>query len=270
MEINDIVKSQLETEKSLWQSFNRAIRQMPPGSLRAKSHRSVSTQFYAKLASSPKLRYLGKNDGQLIEALKYKRFLEEGIRIFDNNIPLMEQFLSTYEPCSYNDIMARVPEAFGRKVFSPINDDNVMSHEYNGSPVFTSSENPFHPEHLIHHTTRGLLVRSKSEAFIADTLMDSGFTIYYEKGLELWDSSDWPQTVYPDFTIPLSHDRVIYWEHAGLMGDPGYVRRHNEKVQLYFRNNIYPPKNLIITFDGPNQEFDMRHIRRIVDNIKAM
>jgi len=80
---------------------------------------------------------------------------------------------------------------------------------------------------LVHRTSSGLAVRSKSELAIAEALSHAGVTFEYEKPLTLGGS-----TRYPDFTIEDEiSGRTVYWEHLGLLERPDY-RAHWEAHQF--------------------------------------
>ena len=110
-----------------------------------------------------------------------------------------------------------------------------------------------------HLTDRGEYVASKSEMMIANKLYSLGIEYEYEK--EVWIGG---RCYRPDFTIRTKDGRVYYWEHAGLMNDPEYRRRHDEKVDFYARHGIRLQENLIVTqyHDGT---ISMDEIRRTID-----
>ena len=95
----------------------------------------------------------------------------------------------------------------------------------------------FLEEGLIHRTERGELVRSKSELVIADKLHARGIEYAYEQPLVLPDG----RIRYPDFTIA-DHARGVtyYWEHLGLLDDPGYRARWARKRAEYITAGIKP------------------------------
>jgi hypothetical protein len=88
----------------------------------------------------------------------------------------------------------------------------------------------FLEEGLIHRTERGDLVRSKSELVIADKLHARGIEYAYEQPLTVSEG----RVRYPDFTIA-DHARGVtfYWEHLGLLEDPGYRARWELKRAEY-------------------------------------
>lgn len=122
---------------------------------------------------------------------------------------------------------------------------------------------------LIHRTERGDLVRSKSELVIADKLHARGVDYAYEQPLILRNG----RTRYPDFTIANHATGVThYWEHLGMLDDPGYRRRWERKRAEYFAAGIGPYQDgggpegtLIETRDDPRGGLDAAEIGRIID-----
>jgi hypothetical protein len=94
----------------------------------------------------------------------------------------------------------------------------------------------FMQEGLIHRTSTGIAVRSKSELLIYEALRHAGLTPEYEKPLTLGGS-----TRYPDFTIDdeLS-GRIVYWEHLGMMDKEEYRESWKKKLAWYRANKILP------------------------------
>ena len=103
--------------------------------------------------------------------------------------------------------------------------------------------NPHHPEHLLHKSSSGNLVRSKSESIIDMLLYINIIPFRYECALQLDE-----MTLFPDFTIrhPKTGD-VYYWEHFGLMDNPVYSQNVCSKLQLYATHNIFPSNGHIAT-----------------------
>ncbi|MBR5229249.1 MAG: hypothetical protein IKW01_00210 [Firmicutes bacterium] len=268
MDILKIMQNELDCQVNMADYFRQALNNMPPGKLYLKRRSTGQISFYMKFPGDTKQHYLSGKKSKLIESLKHKRFMEEAVKTATHNTSCIRNFLSSYTPNDYLSIASKLPAGFMGSTL--LNSSMPYSNRDDHHLLFTQSENPYHPEHLLHHTSFGLIVRSKSEAMIADVLYASDLSLHYEKELILRDSYGQLTTVYPDFTIPLSHGRTLYWEHAGRLGEPEYRARHERKMHLYFINNIYEPKNLIVTCDGPKQEFNLRDIYRIAEKIKNM
>lgn len=55
-------------------------------------------------------------------------------------------------------------------------------------------------------------------------------------------------TAHPDFTILRPFDlKIFYWEHLGLIDNPEYLSKQNEKINVYYKHNIREGDNLILT-----------------------
>ncbi len=88
--------------------------------------------------------------------------------------------------------------------------------------LIETSPGTFLERGLIHTTTRGDVVRSKSEALIAELLHARRIEYAYERKLTFDDGS----FRYPDFTIEDDDlGRTIYWEHLGMLNDSVYAKR---------------------------------------------
>ena len=129
----------------------------------------------------------------------------------------------------------------------------------------------FLEEGLIHRTERGELVRSKSELVIADKLHARGVDYAYEQPLVVGDG----RVRYPDFTIA-DHARGVtyYWEHLGLLDDPGYRARWARKRADYLAAGIRPHEDgggpegtLIESRDDPRGGLDAAAIARLIDTV---
>lgn len=94
----------------------------------------------------------------------------------------------------------------------------------------------------IYSTTKGDLVRSKSEVIIANLLYQYGIKYEYEKKLKYNDK--W---IEPDFTVTLDNKEEYYWEHLGMLGLESYDNRWIEKQEIYDK---YFNGKLIITYEG--------------------
>ncbi len=229
--------------------------------------------FYAcKRKTDTALRYIKKEDLNIVNDMKLARFVAETEKRLNANILLQEKFLAAYRPADFASVNALLPKAY------QFHFDERMPYEgrirKKGSytpkgvkPWLRQSENPYIRENLIHKTSFGLLVRSKGELMLAESFFSAGVEFVYEKALVLHDRHGRPITVYPDFTIYLANGKILYWEHKGMFGDDVYFLRDREKMQLYYLNDIYQPKNLIVTCDGPDGGFDSEEVGRIIAGI---
>lgn len=122
--------------------------------------------------------------------------------------------------------------------------------------------NPYMPQELKIPTLSGILVRSKSEAIIADSLFERGILFRYEPGLILQDN----RIVYPDFMVRNRYTRLeLPWEHLGLMDDQAYVTKNTEKLYRYSLSGYTPMVNLILTFETRTHPLSRPQVMQIID-----
>jgi len=137
-----------------------------------------------------------------------------------------------------------------------------------GPPRPVAVAGTFLEERLIHRTTRGDAVRSKSEVIIANLLHAAKVDYHYESPLELGGV-----VKYPDFTIEDDDTGVTYyWEHCGLLHDPAYRRRWEDKREWYRANGVLPVEEgggpngaLIVTRDQVDGGIDSESIGGMIE-----
>lgn len=158
--------------------------------------------------------------------------------------------LLKYSSEEYSDIAKRFTDLFA---------DVFHDSDKDMRPQIVQVGNQFYEEKLIHKTIRGELVRSKSEVIIANALHNHNLVYVYEPELVLEGK------VYrPDFKIEdADTGDVWYWEHCGMMDNPKYKKRWENKKAFYKKNGIEEGKNLIITYDEDGA-FDSQKLEEII------
>lgn len=122
---------------------------------------------------------------------------------------------------------------------------------------FTSEK--YRANDLIHRTSKGEYVRSKSELVIANVLWNSNIFYKYEDPLYSKDGGEWKL---PDFTIRTEDDKVFYWEHLGrLENDPQYAEDWEEKKEWYKRNDYFEK----LIWSDEIGGFDTKKIEKIIE-----
>lgn len=117
-----------------------------------------------------------------------------------------------------------------------------------------------YPEHKIHLTASGNMVRSKSEVLIDMQLYINQIPFRYECELQLGDV-----TIYPDFTVRNPRtSKTYYWEHFGIMDDSSYTNNVSLKLNTYISNHIIPTIDLITTYETQNHPLTIDTINRVI------
>ena len=128
----------------------------------------------------------------------------------------------------------------------------------------------FLQEGLIHRTSKGTAVRSKSELLLAEALLSAGVGFEYEKPLTFGGS-----TRYPDFTIEDDiSGRTIYWEHLGMLDRADYRASWAKKLAWYRANGVHPlaeakpgASKLVTTQDSAASGIDMARVRKLIAEV---
>jgi hypothetical protein len=131
----------------------------------------------------------------------------------------------------------------------------------------------FLQEGLIHRTSHGLAVRSKSELLIAEAFLAANVQFEYEKPLTFGG-----QTRYPDFTIEDEiSGRTIYWEHLGMLDRADYRASWERKLAWYLTNGVQLATDgvggsplLVTTADTAAAGLDMAGVRRLIAEVCAV
>jgi len=128
----------------------------------------------------------------------------------------------------------------------------------------------FLQEGLIHRTSKGQAVRSKSELLIAEALLSAGVCYEYEKPLTLAGT-----TRYPDFTIEDEiSGRTVYWEHLGMLAREEYRTSWAKKLAWYQANGIHQLNEaksgaplLVTTTDSAETGLDMFQVKKLIAEV---
>lgn len=161
--------------------------------------------------------------------------------------------LFKYSSEEHSDIARRFTDLFA---------DTFHDGDIDMRPQIVQVGNQFYEDRLIHRTARGELVRSKSEVIIANALHYHKLDYVYEPELMLEG-----KFYRPDFKIEdADTGDVWYWEHCGMMDNPKYKKRWENKKTFYKKNGIEEGKNLIVTYDKGGS-LDSHKLEEIIKKI---
>lgn len=125
---------------------------------------------------------------------------------------------------------------------------------------------------LVHRTSKGIAVRSKSELVIAEALANADKPFEYEKPLMLGGT-----TRYPDFTIEDEiSGRTVFWEHLGMLEREDYRRAWEKKLAWYRQNDVLPAEEgggkrgmLVTTKESSEAGFDAASVQAAIQKYLA-
>jgi hypothetical protein len=119
---------------------------------------------------------------------------------------------------------------------------------------------------LIHRTSRGVRVRSKSELALTEKFDKYSLDWEYERQFN---------GRLPDFTIYDSDvGRTIYWEHLGMLHVPQYAEKWEAKRQWYLEQGVLAYEEddglsdiLVTTRDDERGGLDLQRVEEILEDL---
>ena len=249
MDIGKMIKSEIEIEEKVLAKYKNNVDPAKKSySLRCKNTRGTD-RFYIKGQDDKKEQYAGIDKKDLLSDIYEIRFNKAMTEVLEENIRTLkkaDEKIKPYDHIAIEDIMPRAYKHLKCRLDSAKNVQQLLNSSTKSKIASMQSENPYKRESLIYRTRFGLLVRSKNELVIAESLYTAGLDFYYEKRLDLVDRGINDSrhvyyndvTVYPDFTIIKADGETIYWEHMGMMDKEDYREECYKKLQLYFENSL--------------------------------
>lgn len=244
--------TRLETEI---ERIRKKLKTFPPGTLSC-ARNGNHYKWYQCLKGTN--TYLPKKNRLLAEQLAFKKYLSLLLDDLLQEKRAIQFYLNHHSENSKAKQLLNKPEFMNllSSHFTPLSQE--LSDWMNSS----YEHNPKHPEHLLHQSSSGNLVRSKSESIIDMLLYINKIPFRYESALHLGEI-----TLFPDFTIrhPKTGD-LYYWEHFGLMDNPTYSHNVFSKLQLYTSHGIIPSIQLITTYETKEHPLSSDTVEKIIAN----
>ena len=196
----------------------------------------------------------------IVIGLIKRELLEKELSYLENNEKVVERCCKSLESfrlyAEIEKLKRRCPSVTDEMISAALRPESVSEWEQ-----AEYEQSGYRVEERKQRTRNGLKVRSKSELLIAESLYDYSLPFRYEQVLYIQDKA-----FAPDFTILRPNGSVMYWEHFGLTNTKDYLEHQLYKLKMYASVNIVPWDNLIITFDDPSGNVDLRIIRSEIEN----
>ena len=247
-------------QKRLQQEINslqKALEVFPKGKL-VIGHQGNSCKWYQSDGSTKK--YIPKANKPLAEQLAIKKYLSCELEDLFHEKKALDFYLRHHRTDSEKAELLLDENSEYAKLLSPY--FKPLSQELDEWMNAPYEQNPKHPEHLVHKTSSGHFVRSKSEAMINMFLHTNHIPFRYECALYL-DNVPF----YPDFTIRHPQTGALfYWEHFGMMDDPSYCKSAASKLQTYIAHGMIPSIQLITTYETKQNPLTTEMIQKIIEH----
>ncbi len=248
-------KKALMTVRSL---AEKRLKKAPDGSVRTFRHGNSFQYYFRKDSKTASGVYMPASDFPKARQLAQKKYDQKIMTAAGKQLSVIERFLKGYDP----DALKKVYSTLSPGITNCVLPAEIPDDEYVEQWLACEYQHKeFREGTPIHYTGRQERVRSKSEVMIADALWQAGIPYRYECPLELKE-----QTNHPDFTILRIGDRKeIYWEHLGMMDDPGYLEGAIERIRIYENNGIFPGESLILTMETSRNPMNLAVIHRMIE-----
>ena len=252
MSIITMLESKKETLQKEISFMEKYLSVAPIGNIscyKRKNHTKWYLESYDENGKR-KREYLPKSEEKLASKLALKKYYEHAVSEKKAELKCIDFYIKHTKP-SFSESLKSPSSGYYELLEKPLHLSNWENIAYEKSDS--------HPEALLVKTRKNELVRSKSEAFIADTLYEMGIQYRYECALHIDDI-----VIHPDFTIIHPKTNEIYlWEHLGLMDKPSYVTNSLGKIPLYLSQNFMPGNNLIFTYESKAMPLNFEQTREL-------
>ncbi len=234
--------------------LEKKVKKYPSGLLVCYKINNHSKWYCQETDSSGKItrKYIPKSNKQFAQKLAQKNYYSTLLKEKKSELDCINRYLKDIRSIKSSSMLN--PSS---NFFELLNDLSPISSWEKESYI----KNPDHPEACIFKTKKGDYVRSKSEAYIADTLYENNIPYRYECRMKIGDIS-----LHPDFTImhPITGN-IYIWEHFGLMNRKSYVSSSFDKIPLYQSASFMPGHNMIITYESTEMPLDYEQVIAIIN-----
>ena len=239
--MDDLIQKLFDRLHVLEKTVARAehdLQDMPDGNLRLSTiNNSVKYYRIQQFGETRTRKYIHVSEKELIQKLAQKDYLELLLKETHKEMMSIQTFLEEERLLRSNQIFRNLHESRKKLVKPILVDDDTYAEIWQSISYIP---NPAFPEHLKYATKRGEMVRSKSEAMLADMYFDLGIPYKYDYAIKLIDGS----VRYVDFVLLHKGTRKeIYHEHLGRLDMPDYLKDNMIKLDLYRRSGIFLGKN---------------------------
>lgn len=254
----EIMEEAMTYYQEMAQKYMDDLRRSPPGSLLVQHCYGKDQFLRLHKENGVRVRRGITGDEDMLRALAKKEFARRSLEILEHNLERISEAVKALIPFDPNEILQSMRPAYKKlpEEYFFDRDELIISHHLSdettarlrrheawGKQPYKQTD--YYAEYRKVRTSRGLYVRSKSEALIAETLYRYGIPFHYDEEIMLGESQ-----FAPDFTFEDADGQLFFWEHMGMMERENYATRNFRKLANYRANGILPGGRLLLSFDG--------------------
>lgn len=263
--MNQSIANELNEEKNrlseIVQNLEKVIARAPKGSLHIMVSKGKYPQFYLYEDKAkekyPHGRFLRKDERNIAKKVAQKEYNVKTIGICNERIKVIDKFLKGIEENNPELVYEKCLPARKELIVPAFISESEFRNQWHEETKGQQNGIPFSKEFI---TGRNEIVRSKSEAILANLFDKLGIDYVYEPAVYFEYSC-----FYPDFgLLDLKNRRTIYFEHFGKMDDPDYSSRVMEKMNTYIKNGIMPGRDLLFSMESSENPLDTRVVEKML------
>lgn len=251
----EMVEEELLHQKVLLKKSKQVLRKAAEGALRCRARKERTAIYWIKREGGRQQEVNISDQNDLIQALLDRKISEVTLAAAERNIRAMQKLKEQYQSNAFTDIIRELSKSY-RDAVAALGSAQTLDEE--GKPI----QYHFDPEKHIHETNCGLMVRSKSEVIITNTLTGYGIPFSYEKDFPRYEGDEWP--LQPDFAFDLPNGEVKLWEHLGMLTKEKYCKHNADKLYWYQKLGFHIGRNLIITQDDAKGNCSSPYIDKMI------
>ncbi len=267
----DKINEILTLFRSIMIKFSNDIENSPPGGLISQVNHGKVQFLHDSVENGSRVRRGITHNEKMLRALAQKKFAEKALKVLAYDAALLEKTLEKFKAFDIDEILRSMTKAYAQleeDYFFDRGELEIDLHLDGEEAARIARHSEWAAEEYAQRdqrdknksrrTSRGLRTDSKSEQLICETLYRYEIPFRYEPIIYLGF-----ERVVPDFVFEGGDGKPFYWEHLGMMDDPGYEERNYKKINNYRRAGIILGRNLILSYDRDGI-IDMKSVDNLI------
>lgn len=223
-----------------------------------------SNKYYEFDKVLKKRKYIRKKDSETLKMLFQNEYYQDFRKIINEELRQLDEFLNSTSLNRTENVYSLLSKERKRYVVPLAVSDQYYAWAWQNMPYATRK---ISSEDKKFETSKGEIVRSKSEVIIADTLASKGIPYRYEPEFICCDG----EKKYPDFLmLDVKRRKEIYLEHLGLTDDPDYMNNVVQKTNQYAKSGVYVGVNLLFTMESDKYPLNRNTLSSTLDSFFGM
>lgn len=265
-EWRNVLEEELIELERIKSAAEQDFKNAPEGTLRIVNKGNSEQYYWRTDPKDTSGKYIRKSEEELIRKLAQKEYAQKMFAFLEPIIKSKRKYLQIPGKIEMWGRMEEVYDKFSparQKLITPyVCTDDEFAARWEAEKILKKEKVGISSEiHVEIYTEKGEHVRSKSEKILADKLYMLGIPYVYEVPLYIKGYG----YITPDFMVLNKRTRrEYYWEHFGMMDDADYCEKAIKKIESLERNDIFPGKNLILTYETKAHPLNMKIAEKLI------